>query len=509
MTDLRVPEVVLRRPGPRVATVLVAIGLAALAVAARLVPVLRGGGLTGLGNYDDGVYFSAGTALCHGVLPYRNYLFLHPPGIIMLLAPFGLAGLTGHDAAGLAAARMAWMLLGAVNTLLVARILRPVGLLATLTGAVFYATAFPAIYIEWTPLLEGPAQTCVLMAVVLLTRGVGSSEGTRLTVLAAGALLGLSVTFKIWGVVALATVLLWYGVRGRLRSLARIGIGAAVAIAAVCLPFFIAAPVRMWQMVVIDQVQRIRTGPDTWHRLSAVVDLGLHGRFVSLGAPLVAALLIMLVVLVAAARVPSARLCLCLTASLTALVIAGPSWFLHYPGLVTGPLAVAIGAGTGVLIGVITRRRRWAGIVATAVVVVTLAVAAAPLLTLRLGRTFPAAELKSGVGGLKASPTCLVADDPTAMIALNVLSRDLDHGCTFVADLGGYSYQLAAERGHWVPRVRDEQWQRVYLRYLRSGDLAMSYHYATLRALDPSTLAVVSSWPVVSSSGRYALREPR
>jgi hypothetical protein len=37
----------------------VAVGVAGVAFATRLVPVLRGGGLYGLGNYDDGVYYSA------------------------------------------------------------------------------------------------------------------------------------------------------------------------------------------------------------------------------------------------------------------------------------------------------------------------------------------------------------------------------------------------------------------------------------------------------------------
>ena len=49
-----------------------AIALAAIAFAFRLVPVLRGGGLFGLGNYDDGVYYAAATGLVHGRLPYRT-----------------------------------------------------------------------------------------------------------------------------------------------------------------------------------------------------------------------------------------------------------------------------------------------------------------------------------------------------------------------------------------------------------------------------------------------------
>ncbi len=495
------------RPSRR--SVLLAIGLGALAMAARLVPLLRGGGLTGLGNYDDGVYYSAGTALLHGRLPYRDFLFLHPPGVIVLLAPFGLFGMAGHDAAGLAAARLGWMLLGVCNTLLVAAILRPSGLRAALIGALFYATAFPAIYIEWTPLLEGPAQTCVLGAVVLLNRDVRAPGRLRLTATAAGVLLGLSATLKIWGVVAIFTVLAWYVVRRLWRDAAAIALGAAGAVVAVCLPFFAAAPGRMWQMIVVYQLNRDRTAGNPWHRLSAIIGLGLHARFAGPGLPVIAALLIVLAVLVvAAAWVPRARLCVLLTASLTVLLVAGPSWFLHYPGLAAGPLAVALGAGIGVAIDRVGRRWRWATVVATGLVAVTLAIAAAPLLTLRLGRPFPSFELRTAISARQPPATCVVADDPTALIALNVLSRDLDRGCTFVADLGGYSYQFAAERGRWTPRVRDERWQATYLRYLRSGDLCLSYHYTALGALDDSTLSTISSWPVVVESGRYVVRVP-
>jgi len=83
-----------RHAGPESGTahLVLATAAAVLAGVARLVPVLRGGGLAGLGNYDDGVYYASGTALLNGILPYRDYVFLHPPGIVVMLAPFGLAG---------------------------------------------------------------------------------------------------------------------------------------------------------------------------------------------------------------------------------------------------------------------------------------------------------------------------------------------------------------------------------------------------------------------------------
>src|SRR6478752_4443898 len=253
-----------RHAGPESGTahLVLATAAAVLAGAARIVPVLRGGGLTGLGNYDDGVYDAAGTALLYGVLPYRDYLFLHPPGIVLLLAPFGLAG---HDPTGLAAARLGWMLLGVANTVLVARILRPVGLLAAAVGGLFYATAFPAVYIEWTPLLEAPAQTCVVSAVLLLGRAEQMASPTRVAAVLAGALLGVSATFKIWGVVPVATVLVWLLVRRRWRTATQVATGAVAAVTVICLPFFVAAPAQMWRMVVIDQLGRGRSSSSAAH----------------------------------------------------------------------------------------------------------------------------------------------------------------------------------------------------------------------------------------------------
>jgi hypothetical protein len=131
-----------------------AIALAAIAFAFRLVPVLRGGGLFGLGNYDDGVYYAAATGLVHGRLPYQDFLVLHPPGMPLLLAPFALGAQLTSDSYGFAAARLAWMLLGAVNALLIWRILRPIGLVAALFGGLGYAVFYRAVYADKSTLLE-------------------------------------------------------------------------------------------------------------------------------------------------------------------------------------------------------------------------------------------------------------------------------------------------------------------------------------------------------------------
>src|SRR6187431_2308474 len=145
-----------------------AIAVAAIAFVFRLTPVLRGGGLFGLGNYDDGVYYAAGTAIAHGLLPYRDFLLLHPPGVPLLLTPFALVAQLTSDSYGFAAARVAWMLLGALNAVLIWRILRPIGVTAALFGGLCYAVFYPAVYADKSTLLEGPATTALLLAIILL-----------------------------------------------------------------------------------------------------------------------------------------------------------------------------------------------------------------------------------------------------------------------------------------------------------------------------------------------------
>ena len=83
---------------------------------------LRGGGLVGVGLYDDAVYFSAATGLVHGRLPYRDFLLLHPPGIVVALSPFAALGALTTDSTGFLVARLCWLLLGGISAALVAAI---------------------------------------------------------------------------------------------------------------------------------------------------------------------------------------------------------------------------------------------------------------------------------------------------------------------------------------------------------------------------------------------------
>ena len=106
---MRPPVVSAPQQGQR--WIFVLIGVVAFGI--RVVPVLSGTGLYALASYDGSVYYTAAAGLAHGLLPYRDFLLLHPPGIAIALLPFALIGEHVGDAQGLAVARVAWMALGA------------------------------------------------------------------------------------------------------------------------------------------------------------------------------------------------------------------------------------------------------------------------------------------------------------------------------------------------------------------------------------------------------------
>jgi hypothetical protein len=62
--------------------------------------------LSGIYEYDDGVYFGSALALAHGIGPYRDYAFIQPPMISVLLLPFAWLSSATGTAVGMESARI-------------------------------------------------------------------------------------------------------------------------------------------------------------------------------------------------------------------------------------------------------------------------------------------------------------------------------------------------------------------------------------------------------------------
>ena len=480
---------------------LMAIAIAAIAFVFRLVPVLRGGGLFGLGNYDDGVYYAAGTAIAHGLLPYRDFLLLHPPGVPLLLTPFALVAQLTSDSYGFAAARVAWMLLGALNAVLIWRILRPIASIAALFGALGYAVFYPAVYADHTTLLESPAATAVLLAIVLLEPLSDNGSLSRGRAVAAGALLGVAVAIKIWGVVTVALVLGWLLLIRRFRVCLQVAISSVAMAGLICLPFFAAAPTTMWHQLVRDQIVRhAKRGVSMLGRLDEIAGLGIVGR--SHTSITVIAVVALLSCAALAWTYRQARLPTLLLLGQGAFLLVTPTWFPHYAGYTAATVALVVGAAIGRIMALV--RARPARIAVAIAVAAALLVYASGWSDIRWGRRFP-----NQFRLLAASaPGCVTTDDATALVETNTLSRNLSRGCRFIADLGGHSHDMAVASGKVVSRKNNKPFQRFALAQLRTGSMTILIRFSAGRGFSSQTTAALQMWPLLARSGKYQVRQP-
>ncbi len=493
----------------RAPLVLVALVIAMVAVAARAYPVLAGGGLFGLGNYDDGVHYAAAVAFTSGQLPYRDFLLLHPPGIVLLLSPAAVVGSLFGDPTGMATARVGWWLLGGVNALLVARIALRFGRPAALVGGFGYALFYPAVYSEHTALLEPPATTCLLVSLLLVRATDPRAVLTSPRLLLAGAVLGFGATLKIWGVVPVLVVVVWLLGGRRVRAATLYLAGAVGICLVVYLPFFLQAPGEMWRFVVSDQVGRRALNVSFVKRLTDLSGMTLWAPSPTRLTPLIlAALTVGVVCTLAALTMRRTRLLGLLTAALVAMLLFTPSWFVHYTGLTAAPVVLVTATTAGLLLSLLTRvtGRTWVTGILLSVGLIGLLGYAQQLLDLRLIRSFPGASLSRALVGV---PGCVATDDPSTLIQTDLLRRNLARGCRTEIDLGGVNYDIEHPDEAQVSRARNPNWQQYCLDYYRASDAVISVRFRSGFGYSRSTARVYDAWPELARVGQYVVRIPQ
>src|SRR5215813_8754943 len=149
-----------------------------LALGLRIYELSRPGYLLGLTEYDDGSYFGSSVHLVDGIVPYRDFIFVQPPGILLLMAPVALVAKVTGTAAGMAIGRVLTMLASAAGVVLVGLLVRHRGALAALIAcgvlAVFPAAVAAAhtVFVEpWLVLF------CLLGAVAVFDRDRLTASG--------------------------------------------------------------------------------------------------------------------------------------------------------------------------------------------------------------------------------------------------------------------------------------------------------------------------------------------
>lgn len=302
--------------------------LAVLAAAAWLVrvsPYFRRTGVLGWAvDFDEGVYLSASALLWKGLLPWRDFVFVHPPAVPVLLSFATAWDVTASRA--LEVARWGVALVGAGNVFLASLLVRRhAGFLGACATA-----GLLAVWPEVVACDRGVHLEPFLTAACLLS--LWKLDAARPKALSAGAWLGLGLLVKSWAALWLVA---WLLARGR-RALP--GVVVALALAALVMgPLAVLVPDFLTQVV--------------WFHLARPPDgdLGVAAR---LSEMFVARSALPLLVLLASAPVFWARRhdvftrqVLAVAALLVLAFLAAAAFWNQYDAHLAFPLALLCGVG--------------------------------------------------------------------------------------------------------------------------------------------------------------------
>lgn len=155
-------------------------------------------GISGLGSYNEGVYFGSALRLVDGYIPYRDFTFLHPPGLPVLLAPAAALGQVAGEQAGLAYARMLTAAAAVAVVVLGMMIVRYRGRIAMPVAGTALACSPRMVEVAMTVELEPYFVLFCLLGVFALFGRDGGVGGSRPRTSAGGLALGFACAIKVW-----------------------------------------------------------------------------------------------------------------------------------------------------------------------------------------------------------------------------------------------------------------------------------------------------------------------
>jgi hypothetical protein len=444
--------------------VLVALATAGVALAAGVDQLAQAHALLGIDEYDDGVYVGAALRLVNGAVPYRDFAFLHPPGIILLLSPFAaLARWTGSRSF-MGEARVLTVLVASANAGLLAWLLRHRGMPAMLIAGGTLAVFPLAVAADHTVLLEPYLVLFCLLGAMAMFASDNLAPRGRLVL--AGLAFGFAGAVKIWAIFPLAVALACCAPQFQ-RRIGPLLVGAVAGFALPSLAFFLLAPTDFVRDTVVLQLGRVRsTGWPPGLRLLNITGLaGLPGLDATVDLALIVAVVYALIVACAYLAPPwSSRLdwfALGSGSVTVAAILVAPDFVPHYAYFTAAFLALLLGVSCARLL---RARSGWAAERETAagrmlakaerlvVVVALVAVAAVFAEGRRFIRDQPW-RVNFGDAGPPISHVipkgaCVVTDEPSFTIIADRFVADSGK-CPAMVD--SYGEWLAADRKHPPP----------------------------------------------------------
>ena len=312
-------------------------------------------GVSGHG-YDDGVYFSAAVNLVNGRLPYSQFVVLHPPGIMLLMAPVALLGHLIGERDAFVLSRCITALVAVANAGLAAFLLRRRGTAAMAIGGVSLALFPLSVTATHTLMLEPYLVLCCLGGLLCAFDGARFASNRRL--LCAGALFGVAGTVKIWAILPVVAVLAVLVFRSR-HVIGAFLAGLVVGFVVPVVPFLLAAPSAFVHDTATTQSGRISVsaiGSQLGAKLLAVTGLSGLGSAAPPGAVAVVAAVVLAAVVVGVFVVWRAELTdLDLVVACSAVVVvvgmlSTTQFYAHYAYFTAAFLALVLGTTAGLVV---------------------------------------------------------------------------------------------------------------------------------------------------------------
>jgi Glycosyltransferase family 87 len=429
---------------------LVIAAAALLALGLRIYQLAQPGHLLGVGDYDDGADFGSALQLIHGVLPYRDFIIVQPPGITLLMTPAALLSRLAGSAGAIAAARILTVAASAACVVLGGLLVRHRGTFATVVTCGVIAIYPGSVQAAHTVLLEPWLTACCLAGAVAVFDGDRLASGRRLAW--GGAALGFAGAVKVWAIIPVAVIAL--ACLPRPRQAARFAAGVAAGFAVPALPFLILAPGRFADSVVVAQLTRTGARTPLAFRLEYLT--GLTGWQPSAAVLWAAAAVIAAVVAGApaaawlATRQAPSRLewfAIATTVLVVVAFLAPDDFYYHYSAFLAPFLAMAIALPVDRLIstrpdapGTQRLRRPATGLAALAILVLPLALPGAEDTALpTYAHALPAIERAVPPGA------CVLSDQESVLISAGRFLPS-SAGCPVIVDGTGTGYALGGGR---------------------------------------------------------------
>ncbi len=452
-------------------------------------------------DYDEGVYSAAASLLLRGQWPYADYVFVHPPGIVYLLAPLGALDPT----TAFAGARLLSVAAGVATIALIgATVHRRWGLLAATAGASLYAVFPEAVYVEHGVFLEPWLNLlCVAAVACWLNAGERSPGRAEWWALAAGGCIAAAGSVKLWAAAALLALVVAPPSARRLRCYVSFAAGIVVTAAVLWLPVLVRAPGAVIDQVVLFQAGRPEDGVTSVVARLEFIFSGPSAAQTRHVAATVLAIAGVVVVLGRRWRDRLGRIAVCWLIVLVGFFLLSATYWDQYNAALAPSMSLLGAAAASVVPAAWRRGRRSRLLAAGAAAVLVLAVAGGLFRSVReiLPRSDDLAATAADIAGSVPADACVVAFEPGWLLAadrlpdagpadllsvdpyaaqLGLVVREADGQVTSTGDafagqpagpevysaLSSCRYLLLGWRGHWQLSAQQQAWVSQNFRQL-------------------------------------------